>query len=51
MNIKFSSNDNLPLKKTLELLSMIIVVRFVFNDSNKCYPQVLLDDFLYKVAG
>ena len=32
MQIKFNSDDNLPLKKTLELYNMVIVVRSVFHD-------------------
>ena len=32
MQIKFHSDDNLPLKKTLELYNMVIVVRSVFHD-------------------
>ena len=32
MKIKFNSNDDLPLKKTLELYSMVIVVRSVFHE-------------------
>lgn len=43
-----SSPDNgLPLKKkkkTLKLYDIIIVNRSVFNNCNKCYPQVCLDD-------
>ena len=31
MKIKFKSNDDLPLKKTVELHAMIIVVRAVFH--------------------
>ena len=37
MKIKFDSNDHLPLKKLLEFHNMIIFVRFVFHDDNKCY--------------
>ena len=28
---------------------MIIVVRAVFNENNKYYPQALLDECLYKI--
>ena len=40
MKIKFNSDDDLPLKKTLELYNMIIVVRSVSHGYNKYYPQV-----------
>ena len=49
MKIKFNSNDQLPLNKTIEIPSMIIVARAVFNRNNKFYPQVLLDEHLYKL--
>ena len=32
MKIKFNSDDELPLNKTIEILSMIIVVRAVFHE-------------------
>ena len=40
MKIKFNSDDDLPLNKTIEIRSMIIVVRAIFHDNNKYYPQV-----------
>ena len=42
MKIKFNSDDDLPLNKTLEIRNMIIVTRSFFHKSNKCYPQFLL---------
>ena len=47
--IKFDSNDNLLLNKEIETPSMIIVVRAVFYEYNKYYPQVFLDECLYKL--
>ena len=41
MKINFNLNDNLPLKP-LELQNIIIVVRFVFHEDNKCYRQVFI---------
>ena len=49
MKIKFNSDDELLLYKTIEIPSMTIVVRAVFHESNKCYPQVFLDERLYKI--
>ena len=40
MKIKFDSDDELPLNKIIEIPSMIIVVRTVFHENNKYYPQV-----------
>ena len=49
MKIKFDSDDKLPLNKTIEIHSMILVVRAVFHENNKHYPQVFLDECLYKL--
>ena len=38
ITIKFSSEDELPLNKTIEIPSMIIVVRAAFHENNKYYP-------------
>ena len=35
MKIKFNPDDDLPLKKTLELYNMVIVARCVFYEDNK----------------
>ena len=37
MKIKFNSDDELPLNKTIEICTMIIVVRAVFHKNNKYY--------------
>ena len=49
IKIKFNSDDELPLNKTIEIPSMIIVVRAVFHENNKYYAQIFLDECLYKV--
>ena len=49
MKIKSNSDDELPLNKTIEISQMIIVVRAVFHENNKYYPQVFLDECLYKL--
>ena len=50
MRIKFNSDDYLPLKKTLKLHMLKIIVRSVFEEDGKYYPQVFfLDDCLYEV--
>ena len=40
MKIKFSSDDNLPLNKILKIHNMAIVIRSVFEEDGKYYPQV-----------
>ena len=42
MKIKFNSDNELPLNKTIEIPSMTIVVRTIFLENNKYYPQVFL---------
>ena len=49
IKIKFNSDDELPLNKTIEIPSMTIVVRAIFLENNKYYPQVFLDECLYKI--
>ena len=46
IKIKFDSADELPLNKIIEIPIMTIAVRAVVN--NKYYPQVFLDECLYK---
>ena len=40
MKIKFYSHDNLRLYKILKLHILTIVVRSVFEENDKYYPQV-----------
>ena len=49
MKIKFNSDDELPLNKTVGIPSMIPVVRDIFLENNKYCPQVFLDECLYKL--
>ena len=44
MKIKFHSDNDLPLKKTLERYNVVIVVKSVFDEGNKYNPQVFLDE-------
>ena len=39
----------LEFNKMIEISSMIIVVRAVFYKNSKYYPQVFLDECLYKL--
>ena len=49
IKIKFNSDDELPLNKMIEISSMIIVAKTVFHKNNKYYPQVFLEECLYKL--
>ena len=48
MKIKLNFDDDLPLNKPLKFLEMTIIIRSVFEEDGKLYPQVLLDDALYE---
>ena len=48
MKIKFNSDDDLPLNKSLKFCLMTIPIRCVFKEDGKLYPQVFLDDTLYE---
>ena len=49
MKIKLSSDDNLPLNKSLTFYNMTVTIRCVFSKDNKLYPQVFLDEVLYSL--
>ena len=49
MKIKFNSNDELPLNKTIDIPIMKIIVRAIFLRNNKFYQQVFLDNCLYEI--
>ena len=49
MKIKFNSDDDLPLNKPLQFHSLIIIIRSVFEEGGKLYPQVFLDNALYEL--
>ena len=40
MKTKFNSDEELPLNKTTEIPSMVVVVIAIFLENNKYYPQV-----------
>ena len=39
MKIKFDSDENLPLNKTIEILILKVVIKAVFHENNKYYPH------------
>ena len=47
--IKFNSDDELHLNKMIKIPTMTVVVKAVFQENNKYYPQVFLDECLYKL--
>ena len=47
--IKFNSNDDLPLNRTLKLHMLTIIVKSAFEEDSKYYSQIFLDECLYQV--
>ena len=43
MKTKFNSDDDLPLNKLLKLQAMTIIIRSIFEEDGKLYPQVLYE--------
>ena len=49
MKIKFNFDDDLPLNKLLKFHKMTIIIRSVFEEDGKLYPQLFLDNNLYEL--
>ena len=44
MKIKFNSDDDFPLNKQLNFIIRTIIIRNIFENDGKYYPQIFLDD-------
>ena len=49
MRIKFERNDNLPTDKIVNIRLATIIIRRVFAQNGKYYPQLFLDSGLYEL--
>ena len=49
LKIWFKSNDDLPLNKPIKLRLFTIIIRSVFSEDGKFYPQLFLEDALYEL--
>ena len=49
IKIQFNTDDNLPLNKPVKLHLLTIIVRCIFEEDGKFYPQLYLDDCLYEL--
>ena len=49
MKIRFNTDYNLPLNKILKLCMLTIIVRSVFEEDGKLYPQIYLDEWLHEL--
>ena len=44
-----NTDDDLPLNKPLNFPTLTIIIRFVFQEGEKVYPQIYLDECLYEL--
>ena len=49
MKIKFNSDDDLPLNKSLKFRLITVTIRHVFEEDGKLYLQEFLDDTFYEL--
>ena len=49
MKIKFNSDDNLPLNKALKSRILTIIIKTIFEEDGKYYPEIYLDDCFYEI--
>ena len=49
MKTKFDTDDNLPLNTPLKLRLLTIILTCIFEEDDKFYPQLYLDDCLYEL--
>ena len=49
VRIRVDTDDDLPLNKQLKFPTLTIIIRCVFQEGEKLYPQVYLDECLYEL--
>ena len=47
--IRFESNYDLPLNKPIKLRLLTIIMKSVFSEDGKFYPELFLDDAFYEL--
>ena len=47
--IRVNTGDDIPLNKPLKFQTLTIIIRCVFQEGEKLYPQIYLDECLYKL--
>ena len=48
--IGVNTDNNIPLNKKLKFPTLTIIIRCVFQESGKLYPQIYLDEYLYELS-
>ena len=46
---EINTSDDLPLNKQLNFPTLTIIIRIVFQEGEKLYPQIYLDECLYQL--
>ena len=49
MKIKFESYDNLPISNIVNMHQVTMIIKSIFAQNGKFYPQLFLDDALYEL--
>ena len=49
IKIKLNSDDNIPLNKQLNVPTITVIIRYIFENDGKYYPQIFLDECLCEV--
>ena len=47
--IGVNTDDDVPLNKPLKFPTLTIIIRCVFQEGEKLYPQIYLDECFYKL--
>ena len=47
--IGVNTDDNIPMNKEIKFPTLTIIIRCVFQNGKKLYPQVYLDECLYEL--
>ena len=47
--IGINTDDDLPLNKPLKFPTLTIIIRCIFQEGEKLYPQIYLDECLYEL--
>ena len=47
--MEISTDDNVPLNKKINFPTLTIIIRCIFQNGKKLYPQIYLDECLYEL--
>ena len=47
--IGVNTDDDIPLNKTLKFPSLTTIIRCIFQNGKKLYPQIYLDECVYEL--